>query len=588
MTDSRGVTSYEYDTRDRLVKQTDPDGRSLSYNYEAAGNRVSLTIPSGTTGYTFDALNRLATVTDPDGGVTSYTYDAVGNRASVTYPNGAVAVYTYDSLNRLTNLLNRKSDGEVISSYAYTLAAAGNRIRVVEDTGRKVNYSYDKTYKLTNESINDPVSGSRMFNYTYDAVGNRLTKTDNGVVTTYTYDANNRLLTEGSTTYIYDNNGNTLAKSSAIENVIYGYDFQNHLVRANITNSASESSFVDYVYDANGIRVQKTENEANVTKYIVDKNQPFAQVLLETDGGNSNIVSYVYGDDLISQNRVGSLSYYHYDGQMSTRKLTNETGTTTDSYAYDAFGILMNSTGITENNYLYTGEQYDPNIGFYYLRSRMYNPSIGRFLTPDMNEGSIYDPVSLHKYTYSANNPINLVDPSGQMYLDIYVSLTIMSVLNSYYMMLFKDLYVTVGIADEVLRPAYALYYKSLELIAAGYDNPGVWQLLTTSREQIASGHTMLLKAYSQNLKEFAKDRLMPIKGKFKTADDLLHFDIINMVSNPSDPSSYITINILKDLQDIAKIGEEFINKIIEDPTKKGKIYGASTSFINLINAVLP
>ncbi len=145
----------------------------------------------------------------------------VGNRTSVTYPNGTATEYTYNSLNRLTNLVNRKSDGTIISSYAYTLGPSGNRIRVVENTGRTVDYSYDDTYKLTQESINDPISGSRVIRYTYDPVGNRLTKSDNGVLTTYTYDANDRLLTEGGNIYIYDNNGNTRTKASATENVSY-------------------------------------------------------------------------------------------------------------------------------------------------------------------------------------------------------------------------------------------------------------------------------------------------------------------------------------------------------------------------------
>ena len=87
----------------------------ISYTYDDAGNRASVTVASGTTGYTYDELNRLETVTDPDGGVTVYTYDAVGNRESMTYPNGIVTSYDYDDLNRLTNMENRNSGGDAAS-----------------------------------------------------------------------------------------------------------------------------------------------------------------------------------------------------------------------------------------------------------------------------------------------------------------------------------------------------------------------------------------------------------------------------------------------------------------------------------------
>jgi RHS repeat-associated protein len=98
---------------------------------------------------------------------------------------------------------------------------------------------------------------------------------------------------------------------------------------------------------------------------------------------------------------------------MSTRKLSNTSGTVTDSYVYDAFGNLINRTGLTTNNYLYTGEQYDPNVGFYYLRARYSDPDIGRFISHDPLLGSIFDPVSLHRYLYAQANPVMFRDPTG-------------------------------------------------------------------------------------------------------------------------------------------------------------------------------
>jgi RHS repeat-associated protein len=427
-----------------------------------------------------------------------------------------------------------------------------------------------------------------MFNYTYDDVGNRLIKTDDTIATTYIYDANDRLLTESDNTYIYDYNGNTLRKINSTDVASYSYDFQNRLVQANITDS-SGNSVLDYVYDVDGIRNQKKVNGTDVTNYLSDKNQPFAQVLLETDGVGANVVSYVYGDDLISQNRSGSLSYYYYDGQMSTRKLLDDPGLVTDSYVYDAYGILLNQTGSTVNNYLYTGEQYDPNVGFYYLRARMYNPSIGRFMTIDMNEGSPYDPSTLHKYLYSANNPINMVDPSGQLFIEVSISLSIQSIINSYIFMLFSTLISATYIADDILEPGYALYYKSFDLIIAGHGTPGVWKMLATSKEQIAKGYILLSKAIGQNLKKFAFGLFFPIKISYGQARRLLTHDINMILADPKSPSSWApSIEPLKRLREVARSGFTFMEKVSENPSDKGKIHSGMLALLTLIKGVLP
>ncbi len=402
---SIGTTSFEYNAKSKLVKQINPDGTELSYTYDAVGNRTSVKVPSGTTKYSYDALNRLSKVTAPDGKFTTYTYDAVGNRETVTYPNGNVMTYTYDDLNRLINQVNKKADGTIISSYEYTLGLAGNRTKVVENTGRTVEYQYDDTYKLVKEKITFNGSVSEI-SYTYDAVGNRLEKNDNGAVTTYTYDANDRLLTEGGKNYTYDKNGNTLSVVGEGQNITYKYDYNNRMISLN-----DGTNITLYEYDADGNRVSKSVN-GNKTYYVVDRNRDYTQVLEERNS-TGLVVSFIYGDDLISQQRSGVESYYIYDGHGSTSLLTNAQGNVTDTYTYDAFGILLDKTGNTINDYLYTGEQYDANAGFYYLRARYMNPATGRFFTMDSYEGSVFDPVSIHKYLYANVNPVMYSDPSG-------------------------------------------------------------------------------------------------------------------------------------------------------------------------------
>ncbi|AUG56367.1 tRNA(Glu)-specific nuclease WapA precursor [Acetivibrio saccincola] len=116
---------------------------------------------------------------------------------------------------------------------------------------------------------------------------------------------------------------------------------------------------------------------------------------------------------ILLQSRNGVKSYYHYDGLGSTRLLTDETQSITDTYTYDAFGNIISSTGNTVNEFLFTGEQYDANIGFYYLRARYMDPSVGRFITADPFGGFMFEPLSLHKYLYANADPVNKIDPSG-------------------------------------------------------------------------------------------------------------------------------------------------------------------------------
>ncbi|HYJ87392.1 MAG TPA: RHS repeat-associated core domain-containing protein [Pyrinomonadaceae bacterium] len=423
MSDASGTTIYTYDSRSRLSSKQTPFG-TLSHTYDDSGNLLT-TRSSNTAGtsidYTYDALNRLATVRDNrlttlNGGVTTYNYDTVGNLQSYRYPNSVTTSYNYNSLNRLTSM-NAGTPVSALASYAYTLGPAGNRIAVTEHGGRTVNYSYDDLYRLTNETIaNDPHGINGTVSYGYDPVGNRLSRTSSipGVVSqNSTYDANDRLSADA-----YDANGNTKASSGKI----YGYDFENRLT--SLTNP--DSSLITYVYDGDGNRVARTV-DGITTNYLVDTNNHtgYAQVVEELQS-SAVVKQFTYGHDLISQRCVSAnasgttncaLSFYGYDGHGSVRFLTDSAAAITDTYSYDAFGNLISRTGTTSNDYLYSGEQLDPNLGFYYLRARYMDPSSGRFWSMDSYEGGSYDPGSLHKYLYTRNSPTNLIDPNGHFSL---------------------------------------------------------------------------------------------------------------------------------------------------------------------------
>ena len=109
-------------------------------------------------------------------------------------------------------------------------------------------------------------------------------------------------------------------------------------------------------------------------------------------------------------------TYYTQNAHGDVVNLTDKTGKVTKTYTYDAFGVEKNIDENDTNAFRYCGEYYDAETGTIYLRARYYNPSIGRFISRDSFAGKIEDPLSLNLYTYCANNPISLKDPTGHWF----------------------------------------------------------------------------------------------------------------------------------------------------------------------------
>ena len=215
----------------------------------------------------------------------------------------------------------------------------------------------------------------------------------------------------------YDANGNTTLAANGNS---YTYDSENHM-----TSATGNGKTITMVYDAFGNRVAKavtTASGTTTTQYLVEDDMNptgLPQVLEEKVGGVVQRV-YTYGLQRISENLFFENqnqwipSFYVYDGSGSVRQLTDSTGTPTDEYEYDAFGNSFTKQGTTPNNYLYRGEQFDSDLGLYYLRARYYNPATGRFLSRDPEGGNALDPKTLHKYLYAGGDPVNGIDPTGR------------------------------------------------------------------------------------------------------------------------------------------------------------------------------
>jgi RHS repeat-associated protein len=385
MTDSTGVTTYTYDSLNRVTNVTFPDADEFDYTYDANGNRTQIAYPdTKDVDYVYDAANQLSTVTDWLSNVTTYTYDDAGRLTKSAYPTGAEATYTYDDADRLLTVLNKKG-AVTISTHTYTLDDVGNRTQVVDDQGTTT-YAYDDLYRLTSVTYPGPSTDT----YTYDALGNRLTKNTDD----YTYDNADQLTDVEGTTYSYDDNGNLTARGSDT----FTWDRENRMLKADVGGNIAT-----FTYNADGVRVQQN-NEGGTIDYEVDVIAPLPLVMQDDE------YSYVYGLDLISAvDGSANEVYYLYDGLGSVAALTDDSGVETDSYVYDAFGAVTSSTGTTSNDWLFTGEQRDGDTELYFLRARYYDPEIGRFLARDPLEFA-------QRYAYAGNNPVAYTDPSGLEY----------------------------------------------------------------------------------------------------------------------------------------------------------------------------
>jgi RHS repeat-associated protein len=184
----------------------------------------------------------------------------------------------------------------------------------------------------------------------------------------------------------------------------YVYDCENELKEV----KQGTTTIATYAYDYTGRRVRKTVG-AVVTKYCYDGDEIIAEY-----NGDTLLRKFIYGPGIdepimmINVNGGETKYYYHYDGLGSVTALSNVNGQIVEQYHYDVFGY-PNTVSSIGNRFMFTGREYDSEVGLYYYRTRYYKPSIGRFLQTDL----IRYAAGLNMYTYCNNNPLNWIDPWG-------------------------------------------------------------------------------------------------------------------------------------------------------------------------------
>ena len=427
MANATGRYSYSYDGNSQKTVAENPSDKTITYAYDPVGNRSHMDAPdSGRFTYVYNAADQITSLHNAFNERTSFAYDAAGRRTVKKLANGTRASYTYDPASNLTNLHNLKSDDTVISSFDYRYNEIGNRMAVGEANGDRVTWTYDNTSQLTSEHR----SGANAFRntVTFDSVGNRLVLNEDGTRTTSVFDVANQTehsaATAGRTTFTFDADGNQqIVEQPNGVRTTNVWDYENKTSSVEIATGVRNTM----TYQPDGLRVELEDSTG--TKTFLWDNQTY---LAEADASDVTQVVYnneseAYGNLISQHRRSGTLwvpSYYHNQSLGSTRELTDANETVTDSYLYDACGNVISSTGSTTNPFLWTGNvgyYFDTDTEDYYIRARIYAPSIARWLnsySTNLIEGA-------NIYRFASNDPITIIAPSGLMTASSFLISTI-------------------------------------------------------------------------------------------------------------------------------------------------------------------
>ena len=286
---SREDYTYWNDGLSKTLTNKKADGTVIdnySYTYDGAHNQKSKTDKKGVTSYTYDSLNRLDSVTEPGETVTGYTYDRAGNRLTETVTDGAnvtVTTYSYNEQNRLLNTITQ--GGGITQKTSYFYDNNGNMLSMVKSSmkpatpGTKATMTLGKVgtiagdssstfyqYDVWNQLVKS-VEGSSIDTYAYDGDGLRVQKAVNGVVTGYLYE-NDKVVLE------VDGSGNQTAKNvygtNLLTRTVNGdtlyYMYNGH---ADVTALLKTDGTIagTYYYDAFGNITEQTGNVNNSITY---------------------------------------------------------------------------------------------------------------------------------------------------------------------------------------------------------------------------------------------------------------------------------------------------------------------------------
>jgi RHS repeat-associated protein len=385
------ITDTLYNTRNARVAAWLGNGQATTYGYKADNPRLSsLAVGPAATG-TMPSTNLLFS--------TNYDYDLVGNPIEVTRLNG-------------TALIDLANDGRTPTEVS--------------------SYSYDALHRLTGSSVFDSLSGSRrqsQRNYQYDLAENLIAYEDRPGPEPQIHPGTNRLTGFAlpgqpvASSLTYDTCG-SVTSSPHLTNIVW--DERGHL--SHLTHTSRRQA--RYSYDLYGERRRRLVRDGNrilevrsidgifefekeVENTATTKNQTRIHIM-----GLLERQAIVVNDLLLDTERI---FYLHGDHLTSVLCVTDDTGVPVSQKDYLPYGLIAGNSGLDFERG-FAGLGIDTESGLIYMSLRYYDPSIGRFLSPDpymvkyldgRNAQGIYRPGNLNPYIYAAGNPLVYYDPTG-------------------------------------------------------------------------------------------------------------------------------------------------------------------------------
>lgn len=448
---------------------TDARGKTVTTIKDKYGRTIQINRPEFNVSYTYNKDGQLEREEYSDRRAKSYSYDALGRVAhslddasgidvGFTYKDGNVASIKYNSLNNPNGV-------EMKETYLYT---NGHKTEVKfndrqsvwklieeNDLGQPTQIatgSLVRTYSYSNIGLptRQTTGNVQDISYNFDVqTGNLLSRTDNrrNITETFGYDKLNRLCQIGTQQVKYADNGNVLEMPGM---GVMGYDnaakpyqvtaftpignnvptreqqitYNSFQCPDKITENGYSASFS---YDAEGDRAEMTIRKGNdevLTRQYIDARYEIDNSFTERFylGGDAYDALAVCVNDF----GVDSTYYILRDYLGNITHIINEDGTLRQELSYDAWGRLRNpdthqlyAVGKEPKLLLdrgYTGHEYLPWFGLINMNARLYDPVLGRFLSPDPYVQMPDFTQNFNRYSYCLNNPLKYVDKDGEFW----------------------------------------------------------------------------------------------------------------------------------------------------------------------------